>query len=161
MHRDALAARDVAHDLFSADRAATACAIDEQVVVPADFYRCRLCAAPKDSPYYAADTAALRLGGCRRRSGLLFHRDQFSQRLPRGKSPKADTRHQVVGAGHAVVAGDALKILLRNVFQVDAIFFRLALHQLAADLDGTLTLVDVEPMFDLLSCPRRLHKTQP
>jgi hypothetical protein len=46
-------------------------------------------------------------------------------------------------------------------FIADAVFARFLLHELAADLDGALALMDVEPVLDLLAGARGLGELQP
>ncbi len=86
--------------------------------------------------------------------GAAGSRRQASQYLPGGKLAIADGRHQVVGTPQAVVVGDLLLLLVVDILQRDAILARLFLDQLAADLNGALALVDVEPVLDLLAGAR-------
>ena len=65
------------------------------------------------------------------------------------------------GRPSAVVGGDLLQLLVLDVLQRDAILARFFLDQLAADFNGTLALVDIEPVLDLVARARRLDDGQP
>ena len=73
----------------------------------------------------------------------------------------AQSGQQVGGRGHAVLAGDAAQVLVVDLAHRHLEFARLALQQLAADLDGARALVFVEPVLDLVARARALDKGEP
>ena len=101
--------------------------------------------------------------------GLLFgvgHRlgaggSELRQHLAGGILAVADAGHQVVGTAQSVVAGGSLQVGFFDVLERDAVFARFFFDQLAADFDGALALVNVEPVLDLVAGARRLDDGEP
>src|ERR1700741_899596 len=97
MYGNALAACNVADDLFAANRVATSRAVDQQLVL--SFYLQRIgIAGERDALDGVGDAR------CRRRFnlGCLLTDDSRSkpvENLPCGVLPEADGRHQIVGSG--------------------------------------------------------------
>ena len=149
VHGDAFAARDVADDGLAANGIATARAVDQQVAVafdhdgvassPPKTRRTTLVKPPAWSalprPTWAAAPAGRKL----------------RQHLAGGILAVANAGHQVVGTAQSVVAGDSLQVGVLDVLQRDAVFARFFFDQLAADFNGALALVDVEPVLDLVA----------
>src|SRR5439155_585170 len=74
----------------------------------------------------------------------------------------ADRGHQVVGAGEAEVGRCPLDLFpAEERGGVQAVFPRLALEQLAPELDRARALLDLDPLVDLGSRPGRLDDLEP
>src|SRR5690242_1436216 len=149
MHRDPFAASDVAHDGLASNRVTTAGAVNQQVAV--SFYASGVVVlvAAESAPDHAGQPPGLLFFLIRQ--GRTGRRRHASQDLPRRIFAVADARHQVVGAPCAVVGGDLLPLLVLDVLERYAILAGFFLDQLAANLDGTLPLMDVEPVLDLVA----------
>src|SRR5580693_1081600 len=152
----------VANDGFSANRVATAGAIDEQVTRSADDDG--VAVAAKDSAHCAGKSAGETLA-----CGLLFAighrfsagRRELREHLAGGVLAVADAGHQIVGTAESVFAGGPLPVGFLDVFQRDSVFASFFFHQLLADFNGTLALVDVQPVLDFVTGARRLDDGQP
>src|SRR5258708_6018422 len=103
-------------------------------------------------------------------AGLLFslpgeggatRRRHASQYLPRRIFAVANARHEVIGTPRAVIGRNFLQLLVLNVLQRYPILARLFLDELAANLNRTLPLMDIQPMLDLVAGARRLGNRQP
>ena len=159
MDSNALAARDVADDFFAANRIATSRAVDQQLVLALDLERVRIAARQRDP---LDGVGNRRRPESRAPTGLADDtRAEAVQHLARGILAEADRGHQVVGRGDAVFGGDARVIGLIEFRERDLVLARFALEQLAADLDGALALMLVEPVLDLVAGPRALHEAEP
>src|ERR1700761_1967056 len=108
MHRHALATRDIADDLLSANGVATSGAVDQQIVMAFDLDSRAV--AAEDAPSHAGEAAAIALlGPLRLMSGKrlrLFRRHQPRQDGTRRILAVADRRQQVVGLAEAMLVGD-------------------------------------------------------
>src|ERR1700722_4368154 len=162
MHRHSFAARDVADNAFSADGITTAGAVDQHIALALDHDRV---VVTKDPAHHAGDGSGLRtqslgldIAGHRRRGA---GRQQTRQHLPRGVFSVADAGHQVIDFSQAITGRNLLQLLVFDFFERDAIFARFFLDHLAADFDGTLPLVEVEPVLDLVARTRGLDQAQP
>ncbi len=155
----ALAARYVADDVFAADRIATARAINEQVIVAA--HGDRRCRAAEDAAEQAAGLVFGQRNGIGR--GLLVGGGwrKTGEHLAGGELSVTDGGHQVVGAPEAELVADLLILDFLHVLERHAILARFFFDQLAADFDGALALVDVEPVLDLLARAAGFHQGQP
>src|SRR5271163_679563 len=153
---DAFAAGHVTDHVFAANRIAAAGAVHEQIAVA--LYADGIVAAvsAENSPDYARDAARLTLSDRRRGS-----RGQTSQHLPRRIFAVSYSRHQVVDLAQAVVGSDLTQLFVLDFFQRDPVFPRFFLNQLAPDFDGAFTLMDVEPVLDLVAGARGLDDAQP
>ena len=115
--------------------------------------------ATKDSPNHAGDSAGL-LGvllGYRANSC----RGQACQHLPRRVLAVADAGHQIIRSSHAIIGRNLLQFFVLDLFQRDAVFASFFFNQLAADFNGTLTLMQIQPVLDLVACARGLRHGQP
>ena len=83
------------------------------------------------------------------------------QHLARGIFAEADAGHQIVRRGHAVFGGDARVVGFLKLGERDFVFARFALQQLAADFDGALALMLVEPVLDFVAGARALDEGEP
>src|SRR5271166_2227713 len=160
--RDSLAAGDVSDDAFAADGVTTAGAIDEHIALAFDHDGIVIAK-------YAADDAGNSTGlvgkalsfdiAGHRRSGA--RRKKARQHLPRGIFSVADTGHEVVNFAKSVTGRHFEQLFVFDLFECDAIFARFLLDDLAADFDGTLALVDVQPVLDLVARAGRLDQAKP
>src|SRR5579863_8679574 len=148
----AFAAGYVTDHALAADGVATAGAVHEQITMA--FYADGVVAAvsAENPPNHAGDAAgfiSFTVGGGRGGS-----RRQASQHLPRGVLAVSDSGHQVVDLAQTIVRGDLQQYVVLDLFQRNAVFARFFFDQLAPDFDGALTLMNVEPVFDLVAGAR-------
>src|SRR5262249_26197910 len=68
---------------------------------------------------------------------------------------------QIAFVSHAVLGGDTPILLVFEVLQIHLVLAGLAVEQLAPNLHGTLTLIEIEPVLDLVASARRLCVTEP
>ncbi len=73
----------------------------------------------------------------------------------------AQRGQQIGGGGHAILVGDAAQVLVVDLAHRHLELARLALQQLAPDLDGAAALVFVEPVLDLVAGARALDEGEP
>src|ERR1700691_744185 len=71
--------------------------------------------------------------------------------LARGILAEPDGGPEIVGGGDAVVGGDAGVIGFFELREADFILASFAFEELAADFDGALALVLIEPMADFVA----------
>ena len=91
--------------------------------------------------------------------GLVFGRcswgfcrgREFTEHLARGIFSISDPGHQIVLLAESVIGGDALELFFFNVLERNAVFARFFLNQLAANFNGALALMDVEPMLNFVT----------
>src|SRR5437870_4375364 len=152
MYSNTLAASDVAHDVLASNWVTTSRTIDEQVAMPLD--RDCIGIAAKTTAHHAGKPAALVLDFAGR---LCTRWRQSPQYLACRVFTVANAGHQVVGPTQAVIGGNFLQRLVFYVFQRDAVLARFFLNQLAADFYGAFTLVNIEPVLDLVSSAGRFH----
>src|SRR5579862_1655346 len=158
VHRNSLAAGDIADDGLAADRVTTACAIHKQITGAADYDGVAVSA--KNASYYARESGrSVLFLGVRHR--LSAGGSEFRQHLPGGILAIADACHQVVVTAESVFAGNALPVGVFNIFQRDSVFASFFFDQLLADFNSTLALVNIEPVLDLVARTRRLDDGQP
>ena len=163
MHGHALAAGHVADNLFAANGIATVGAIDQQIVVSGNF----------DGGGVAAEDAAHHAGESGRRidipvavrwdlaAQLRLFRQHPGQNAAGGELAVAEGGEQVIRLGQSILAGHARQLRLADVLQRNVILAGFLLDQLAANFDGALALMDVQPVLDLLAGARRLGQLQP
>src|SRR4051812_46894799 len=149
VHRDTLAARHVPNNFFPADRVTTLRAIDQRIVMSGDLER-RAITATKHAPYDAGDAAGFRLVVARRGRFGIDRRRQLREDAPRRELAVSNPGQQFVRLAQAVLIGNFREVIVANFLQRNAILSRFLLDQLAADFNGALALVDVEPVLDLL-----------
>ena len=158
----AFAAGNVADDGFAANRVATAGAIDEQVAVPADDDGVGVSA--EDAADHARKTPMPEMPldprpVCAPANGLGAGGSEFREHLAGGVLAVAEPaiRSSARPSPYSVAT---LQFLL-DFLERDAVFARLFFQQLAADVDGALALVDVDPVLDLVAGAGRLDDAQP
>src|SRR5579871_824644 len=159
---DTFAAGDVADDGFAANGIAAAGAVDEHVALT--FYGNGVVVA-EDAAHDVGEGAGL--GG--KAFGLDVAGDGRSgaggkdagENLAGGIFSVADAGHEVIDFAEAIAAGDLEHVLILDVLDGDAIFTSFFLDELAADFNGALALVNVEPVLDLVAGAGRLDQAQP
>ena len=158
MHRDSLAAGDVADDLFAADGVATSRAVDQQIILAFDLEGLGALAEEDalDGLRHVAELVAhsallglFDLGG-QRAAGL-----ELVEHLAGGELAEADAGQQVFFAAEAVLVGDAVVVGGLVLVDGDLVLAGLALQELAADLNGAGALVLIEPVLDLVDVYKR------
>src|SRR5258708_5486529 len=168
MHGHAFAPRDVADNTFATNGIATSGPVDEHVALAFDRdgvviaedaandagnpTRFRAVPSLADS----ALTSGATLGG-----GRGTRPQPSRQNLAPGIFAVADSGHEVVGIAEPVARGNFLNVFVFDLFERDAVLARFLLDQLAANLNGPLTLVDVQPVLDLVTRPRGLDQRKP
>src|SRR5437879_752628 len=147
---EATAAGDEADDLVAGQRVAALGEAHEEVVDTADphaLVRLRPRARRRARALYGVERGA---GG------------QLVQQLVDGGLAVADGGQQVVGRRVAEVGGRARHLLAgQERRRVQPVLLRLALEQLAAELDGARALLDLEPLVDLGARARGLDELEP
>ena len=98
------------------------------------------------------------VSGHRRRRA---RRQQTRQHLPRGIFSVADAGHQVIDFAESIAGGDFQQLVVFDFFQRDAVLARFFFDHLAANLDGALALVHVEPVLDFVARARGLDQAEP
>src|SRR5258708_9785763 len=162
VHRDSFAASDVADDAFSADGITTAGAVDQHIALAFDHDGV---VVAKDAANYVRNGAGLIgeslgldvSGHGRRGAGG----QEPCKNLPRGIFSVADAGHQVIDLAQSVASGNFQQVVVFDFFERDAIFARFFLDQLAADFDGPLALMNVEPVLDLVARAGRPDNAKP
>ena len=81
--------------------------------------------------------------------------------MPRGIFSVADAGHQIVNLAQSITRGNLLQVFVFNLLQGDAVLARFFLDHLAANLNGPLALMHIEPMLDLVARARGLHQPEP
>ena len=148
MHRYTLAAGYITHNAFAANWVATARAINQQVAGSLDGDR--IVVAAKNTAHHAGDSRLRFFGFLLLGQGLAGRRRKLRQHLPRRVFSVPDARHQVVGAAEAIVRGNPQEFFLFQLLQRDAVLARLFFDQLAPNFDGPFTLMNVQPVLDLV-----------
>src|SRR5271163_421184 len=152
---DAAAAGDIADDVVAKNGVAAFRAIDHQVVVAAHHDGCVVHA---EHALDGGGNFRKRFFGGRARHGLAAG---LRQHLPRGPFPVTKIGVEVLDARAAVFGGHAQPLLLRNFLQADTRLPRFLLKQLAPDIGGLLTLVQMNPLADLAARARSLDEREP
>src|SRR5579885_2074513 len=88
-------------------------------------------------------------------------RAELGKDLARGIFPKTDSGQQVIDQRAPVLLANAEIIILCKLLQRDVMLARFLFEQPPADLDRLLTLLDVDPVLDFVSCARGLDVRQP
>jgi hypothetical protein len=160
---DALAAGDVADDLFAANGVATARAIDEQVVLALDLERVRA-----GEVQLAHRVGHGRFAGCR--AWLLGGGLGSAWLVEPGASLLSTWRAECLpwprAASRSAAVATPYSLAMRprswsRSGERHLVLARLALQQLAADLDGAAALVFVEPVLDLVAGAGTLDEGEP
>src|SRR5579871_1271507 len=158
MYSDAFAAGDVPNDSFPADGVTTTCAINEEIAVAFD---------ANSVVFISAENPPHDAGKSTRFFDLFFRRrfrsvgGQLRQHLACSEFAVADSGHEVINLAQAIVGSCSLQVFVFDVFEGDAILASFLFNQLAADFDGALPLMNVQPMLDFVSRARRLNYAQP
>src|SRR5262245_3379468 len=149
VYREPAAPGDEAHDRIARQRIAAARKSHQQVVNPADPH-----AVGRRRP------RLVRLRPLRRLEERVGR--QLVQHLVDRALAVADRRQQVVGSREAEVGRDLPELVAgQERRRVQVVLPRLALEQLAAELDRARTLLDLEPLVDPRARPRGLDDLQP
>jgi len=159
MHRDALAAGDIADDLFAADGVATARAVDQEIVLA--FHLERLRALPKKTRLTASDIwPSVLLTTPSGAAGSIAMVEPGSSLLSTGALSTCRSRRRPAArrACQAILRGNLVVVGLVILGERDLVLARLALQQLATHFDGALALVLVEPVLDLVAARELLAK---
>ena len=156
---DAFAASYVTYDILAPDGVAASRPVHEQIAMAfdADSVVATVSAEnPADHAGNATRLFSLTVGGGGGRA-----RRQTRQHLPGRVFSVSDPGHQVVNLAQAIVGGDLAQLFVLDLLQRDPVLARFLLDQLAADFDGALALMNVEPVLDLVAGARRLDNSQP
>src|SRR5262249_39886416 len=149
VNADALATRDVAYDLFTANRVTTGRAIDQHVVNPLD--QNAIVAQTQRAFDGVGHLPQLR------RLGLfdfvqVFGLHKSDQDRPRHELAVTDGREHVVNFSVAVVVEKFLELrVIQHLFGLQAQPGRFLLKNLASDIDRFRTLALGDPVFDLVA----------
>ena len=162
MDGDALAASDVADDLFAADGIATPRAIDEQIILTFDLQRVRA-----GEMEFADSVGHSRLDGTGRLrlSSLLVSfgwigvtGSEFIKNLVGSVFARAKRGEQIGGSSNAIFARDAAQVLIVDLVHGHFKAAGFALEQLAANFDGATALIFIEPVLDFVAGARTLYE---
>src|SRR5262245_10707474 len=149
VHREPAAPGDEAHDRIARQRIAAAREPHQEVVDPADAY-----------------AVGRRRPGLRRLRPLRLLEERVGRQLVEHLVDRAlavaDRRQQVVGPWEAEVSRDFLELVAgQERRRIQVVLPRLALEQLAAELDRPRALLDLEPLVDLCARPRGFDDLEP
>src|ERR1700680_2243603 len=157
VHGDAFAAGHVTYNLLTANGVAAAGAIHQQIAVAFHADGIVASVSAENPAHHAGNTTRFfTLGGGGSRSW-----GQTSPDLPSTVIAVSDPGHQVVNLAQAVIGGDLAQLFVLDLFERDPVLAGFFFNQLAADFDGALALMNVEPVLDLVAGARGLDRSQP
>src|SRR5215469_4806047 len=162
VHGHAFATRDIADDVFATNGIAASRSIHHKVTVSPDLDG-SVAAAAKDATDHTGNRTRLWLFrsfslGLELLGGF---RCKLAKHLTGRELAIAEAGEEVVDSAEAIFGGDPVEGRVFDALERNAIATRFFFDQLAANLDGALAFVLIQPVFDFLPRARRPHEAQP